>query len=173
MRTIYYLFLFTAILAAAPAVAEDNVDTLHAQLRAATTPEQRRAVLDQIKQAQKASRPAAAPVDQAARRARQEEALKNDPERLEEYRLRESMRAAATPEARAAIRKQLEDRRAARVAKAEAALTPQQKAARSERASKAAAKRSEMKPLIERLRTARTEEERSSARAAIRAAQEK
>ncbi|OGR52987.1 MAG: hypothetical protein A2049_04480 [Elusimicrobia bacterium GWA2_62_23] len=176
MKTLCSALFFAAIFAAVPAAAADTEDTLRAQLKSASTPEARRAIMDQIKQARAVSRPAAAPAaqaDPAARRARMEESLKDDPERLAEFRLQESLRAARTPEDRAAIRKQLEEKRAARAAKAEAALTPEQKAVRAQRAAQAAAMRAEMQPLRERLRAAATEAERDSAREALRAVQEK
>lgn len=166
------VILLTAIFSAVPAAAADPAETLREQLKTATTPEARRAIMDQIKKA----RPAAAPsvqADPAARRARMEESLKNDPERLAEFRLMESLRDAKTPEAREAIRRQLEEKRAARAAKSEAAMTQEQKDARARRAAQVEAMRSETQPLRERLRAATTQEERAAAREALRAAQDK
>lgn len=176
MKTLCSALLLVAVFFAAPVAAADTEDTLRAQLKSASTPEARRVIMDQIKQARAASRPAAAPApqaDTAARRARMEESLKDDPERLAEFRLQESLRAAKTPEARAAARKQLDERRATRAAKAEASLTPEQKAARGQRAAQAAAMRAEMQPLRERLRAAATQAERDSAREALRRVQDK
>ncbi|HAT73283.1 MAG TPA: hypothetical protein DCS63_10760 [Elusimicrobia bacterium] len=131
--------------------------------------------LRQTRSAAPASRPknAVPAVSEAERRQRMETRLKDDPERLREYRLRESMREAKTPEARDAIRSQLAELRARRAAAAEAALTPEQKAARASREADVKTMRAELNPLNERLAAAKTETERDSVRASMRQVREK
>ncbi len=173
MRAIFKVMAFLMIAATAAPIAAIAADdaALREQLKSASTPEERKAVLERIRQSRghgaAAARNPVTPADAAARKAKFEERLKNNPEQLEAYRLREALHNAKTEEERSAIRKQMDALRAKRAAAAEAALTPEQKAARAERTAKMDAMRAEMRPLMEGMRSAKTDAERSSIRAAI------
>jgi len=179
MRKAYLLAVSLALGAVMPCsgVAADGTEALQAQLRAATTPEARKAIMEQIRRSRAGSgergKSASPAVSDAERRRRMEEKFKNDPERLREYRLRESMRDAKTPEARDNIRRQLTELRTRRAAATEAALTPEQKAARASREAEMKAMRAELEPLRTSLGSAKTDAERDSIRASIRQVREK
>lgn len=165
------------VLAASATVlrAADDAVSVRERLKSARTPEERRGIMEQARQSRKSAVPSAPAkaADPAERRRRMEEKLKNDPERLKEFRLRESLRDAGTPEARESIRKQLEQLRAGRAAAAEAALTPEQKAARAKRETDIKAMQTELAPLKERLSSASSEAEKTSIRDAMRQVREK
>jgi len=173
MKIIFKVMALLMIAAAAApigAMAADDA-ALREQLKSASTPAERKAVMERIRQSRghgaAAARTPETPADAAARKGKVEQRLKNDPDRLQEYRLRETLHNAKTEGERDAIRKQMDALRAKRAAAAEAALTPAQKAARAERAAKMEAMRAETRPLMESLHSAKTDAERSSIRAAI------
>lgn len=140
------------------------------RLKAAATPEARKAVIEEMR---KTSRGAAqakpeTPAQAGARHQKREEALKKDPERWQMYQLRQALRSASTDQERENIRRQLAGLSAKRAAAAETAQTPEQRAARARREADREALQRELAPLRERLHTAGSAAERDSLREAIR-----
>ncbi len=137
------------------------------EMRGATTKEQRDAVQVKMKQARDTYQ-AAHPVkeltaaEKAEQKQKMEEMLKKDPFRWQMYQLQQSMSAAKTQAERDTIRTQMQTLRTQHEAEEEAKLTPEQKAERAARAAKNAQMQAELKPIMEQMRSAKTEAERKA-----------
>ncbi|OGS10584.1 MAG: hypothetical protein A2234_05960 [Elusimicrobia bacterium RIFOXYA2_FULL_58_8] len=141
--------------------------------RNAKTQEERDAVQAKIKSARAQYRPArpvkgVIPAGKKEQRRNMEGRLKKNPFRLEISQLEQSMAEAKTDEEREIFRAKIQDLQVKYAAEEEAKLTPEQKVARAERAAKNSKMREELAPLMENMRSAKTEEDRNTIRSQMR-----
>ncbi|HBB67603.1 MAG TPA: hypothetical protein DCZ93_09975 [Elusimicrobia bacterium] len=147
--------------------------SLMVEFKAAATDAQRTAIHDRMREERTAYRNAnppteLSPAEQEARRLKMEETLKKDPFRWERYQLRRSMAAAGTVEEKNKYQEQMNVLMTRHRAEVEAKLTPEQRAMAKERELKNAAMQQEILPLQEKLRAAKTQEERKALRTQMR-----
>ena len=159
---------------AQPANLNHQQDPYHQQmsglmdeLKNAKTPEQRKEIQGRMEQARKDYRAAhpvkeLTPAEKAANQQKMEAELKKDPYRWQMYQLQQSMRNAKTPQERQTLQAQMKDLSSKHAAEEEAKLTPAQRAAAQARKEKNVQMQAEMKPLEERLRAAKTPEEKKA-----------
>lgn len=181
MKQVFILMLFcAAAFPLAPRLAAEESSayrkrmlSLMEELRNARTDEQRKELHTQIRQTREQYRAANPPkqltpaeVDEQHRKL--EEMLKKTPFRWEMHQLRQSMAGAKTQEERESYQVKLQALVARHAAEKEAKLTPEQRAAAKERQAKNEQLQAELKPLMDRLHSAKSIEDRKSVRAQMR-----
>lgn len=158
---------------AAKSVHRDRMRALMEEFKSASTDAQRTAIHERMRQERAAYSAANPPkelsaAEQEARRLKMEEMLRKDPFRWEIYQLRRSMAAANSVTEKNNYQEKINTLMTRHAAEAEAKLTPEQRAKARERELKNAAMQQEILPLQEKLRAAKTQEERKALRAQIR-----